>query len=516
LATRSLHGPSGRAAGNIDKNPGETKDEPMTWMTEDFLLPSDPAKRLYAIAAAQPIIDFHSHLPPDVIAANRPFANLYEVWLAGDHYKWRAMRAAGVPESHCTGPAAPKEKFLAWAKTVPQTLRNPLYHWTHLELKRYFGIGERLNEVSAATIWAEANEQLQSPDLLPQSILAKFQVQVLCTTDDPADDLPYHEQLQQQPQLPFRMYPTFRPDGVFAVANGERWLAWVQRLAATARVPINNLTSLLEALQQRHDAFHQLGCRLSDHGLSYCFSVAGTESEAAGVVERLLAGRGSASPPPLDPAAADRFGGFLMRQFARWDYEKGWTKQLHLGARRNNNQRLFQQVGPDIGCDSMGDWPQIDRLCDFLNDLDMRGHLPKTILYNLNPADNYAIATALGNFQDGTIPGKLQWGSGWWFLDQKEGMTWQLNALSHLGLLSRFVGMLTDSRSLLSFPRHEYFRRILCQLLGQDVERGELPDDELLLGSLINGICFENARDLLGLELPSPRPTAATTTTATK
>ncbi len=474
----------------------------MNWMTEDFLLHNEVAKRLYRTAAAQPIIDYHSHLPPDVIANNQPFANLYEVWLAGDHYKWRAMRAAGVPESHCTGSASPYEKFLAWAKTVPQTLRNPLYHWTHLELKRYFGIHQALNEQSASVIWEQANERLQSPDLRPQSILKNFAVRVLCTTDDPADDLQFHRQLQAQPDLPFRMYPTYRPDVVFAVQQGGRWRAWVQRLSQITNIDIRGLSDLMAALHHRHDEFHRLGCRLSDHGLSYCFAVDGTESEAAQVVEKLLLATGTTDLDIVDPAAADRFGGILMRQFATWDFEKGWAKQLHLGARRNNNQRLRQQVGADIGCDSIGDWPQIDRLCDYLNDLDRRGTLPKTIVYNLNPADNYAVATALGNFQDGSLAGKLQWGSGWWFLDQKEGMTWQLNALSNLGLLSRFVGMLTDSRSLLSFPRHEYFRRLLCQLLGHDVVQGELPDDDQLLLPLVKGICFENARDLLGLAMP--------------
>lgn len=474
----------------------------MSWLTEDFLLHNDVAKRLYRTASAQPIIDYHSHLPPDVIAKNQPFANLFEVWLAGDHYKWRAMRAAGVPESLCTGAATPFEKFQAWAKTVPQTLRNPLYHWTHLELQRYFGIQQPLNEKNAASIWEQANSQLQSAELRPQAILKKFNVRVLCTTDDPADDLCFHRLLHAQTELPFRMYPTFRPDAVFAVAEGRRWRAWVQRLSQTANIEIRNLTDLLDALRQRHDEFHHLGCRLSDHGLSYCFAVDGAEAEAARVVDNLLAARASDTIVKVEPAAADRFGGFLMREFASWDLEKGWTKQLHLGARRNNNQRLHEQVGTDIGCDSIGDWPQIDRLCDFLNDLERRGTLPKTIVYNLNPADNYAVATALGNFQDGSIAGKLQWGSGWWFLDQKEGMTWQINALSNLGLLSRFVGMLTDSRSLLSFPRHEYFRRLLCQLIGNDVVHGELPNDDELLLPLIKGVCFENARDLLGLAMP--------------
>lgn len=475
----------------------------MTWLTDDFLLHNDVARRLYQHAANQPIIDYHSHLPPDIIARNEPFRDLADVWLAGDHYKWRAMRAAGVPESHCTGAADPYDKFLAWAKTVPQTLRNPLYHWTHLELKRYFGITELLDERSASAIWRQANEQLQSDALRPQAILDRFQVRVLCTTDDPADDLPFHRQVAEQTALPFRMYPTFRPDTAFAVQQPTRWRAWVQRLATTCNRDIRSLDDFLAALQQRHDDFHQLGCRLSDHGLSQCFPVDGTAAQAERLVASLLATSDNAMPQELDPRECEQFGGFLMRQFAIWDGEKGWTKQLHLGAKRNNNQRLWKAIGPDIGCDSIGDWPQVERLCDFLDDLDGRGSLPKTIVYNLNPADNYAIATALGNFQDGSIAGKLQWGSGWWFLDQKEGMTWQINALSQLGLLSRFVGMLTDSRSLLSFPRHEYFRRLLCQLIGEDVTRGELPNDDSLLVPLVTGICFSNARDLLGLGLPT-------------
>lgn len=473
----------------------------VSWPTDEFLLHSPASVQLFTQARHLPIIDYHSHLPPDVIAANRPFTDLSEIWLAGDHYKWRAMRAAGVSETLCTGSASPYEKFLAWAKTVPQTLRNPLYHWTHLELVRYFGIHDRLNEQTAPKIWEEANAQLQTAELLPQSILKRFGVQVLCTTDDPADDLPFHRQLQGTPGLPFRMYPTFRPDGVFGVHNANRWNTWIQRLEATTGRSIDRLGDLLDALYQRHADFHDLGCRLSDHGLSYCFSTDGTEADAERCFDELRRTKDEACP--VSPEDADRMGGVLMREFARWDSERGWTKQLHLGARRNNNRRLFQAVGPDIGCDSIGDWPQTDRLCQFLDDLDQRRHLPKIIVYNLNPADNYAVATALGNFQDGSIPGKIQWGSGWWFLDQKEGMTWQINALSQLGLLSKFVGMLTDSRSLLSFPRHEYFRRILCNLLGEDIDRGELPADFELIVPMVRGICYENARELLGLEMPT-------------
>jgi len=479
----------------------------MAWLDQDFLLHSKSARKWYHdVAAPLPIIDYHSHLPPEVIFHNQPFSSLYDVWLAGDHYKWRAMRAAGVPESHCTGTASPREKFLAWAGTVPQTLRNPLYHWTHLELKRYFDIDELLGPDTAEQIWDRCNQMLKDEALLPRSILRRFGVQVLCTTDDPADDLIYHRQLAQQPDANFRMYPTYRPDNAFAVDQPRRWNQWLDRLEARTEVVIDSLDGLLEALRRRHDDFHDLGCRLSDHGLNHCFDVRGSTSEAKSVFQRARVAGQTTSWAEVEPEQADRFGGYLMRQLAEWDQEKGWTKQLHLGARRNNNRRLFQTAGPDIGCDSIGDWRQVDRLVEFLDDLDQREQLPRLIVYNLNPADNYAIATALGNFQDGRVAGKLQWGSGWWFLDQKEGMQWQLNALSQLGLLSRFIGMLTDSRSLLSFPRHEYFRRIFCNLIGQDIQAGELPDQEDLLRPLVAGVCYENARDSLGLELPPPAP----------
>lgn len=470
----------------------------MSFIHDHFLLHSEPAVRLYHdVARDQPIIDYHSHLPPDVIANNQPFASLYDIWLSGDHYKWRAMRAAGIPETHCTGNADPHQKFLAWCETVPQTLRNPLYHWTHLELKRYFDIDLLLGPDTAETVWQQCNEQLATDAFLPRSILQRFQVKIVCTTDDPADDLVHHRKLAAERELPFRMYPTFRPDAGFKIQDPEVWNQWRARLEAVSQTDISSLTQLLDALKRRHDDFHTLGCRLSDHGLSYCFRTDMTRSQAELVFDRVLAGK------TVSEEQQDGFGGYLMRQLAVWDTEKNWTKQLHLGARRNNSQRLYRVAGADIGCDSIADWPQVDRLANYLDDLDRKGVLPKMVVYNLNPADNYAIATTLGNFQDGTLAGKIQWGSGWWFLDQKEAMQWQMNALSNLGLLSRFVGMLTDSRSFLSFPRHEYFRRVLCNLIGADVEAGELPDHPALLTSLIRGICFENARDLLGLELPA-------------
>lgn len=469
----------------------------MSFITDDFLLHCPASQRLYhQVAARQAIIDYHSHLPPDVIAENQNFQSLYEVWLAGDHYKWRAMRAAGVPETHCTGNATPREKFDAWCETVPQTLRNPLYHWTHLELKRYFNLDILLSPTTADQVWEDCNAQLQQDNFRPRAILERFGVKVVCTTDDPADDLVHHRKVAAEIDLPFRMYPTFRPDAGFQVGDSQKWNQWRGRLEQVTNREIATLTDLLDALKQRHDDFHQLGCRLSDHGLSYCFVTTMTRPEAEAVFREVREGK------PVSPEEQDGFGGYLMRQLAAWDTEKNWTKQLHLGARRNNNRRLFELAGADIGCDSIADWPQVDRLANYLDDLDQNAILPKVVVYNLNPADNYAVATTLGNFQDGTMAGKIQWGSGWWFLDQKEAMQWQMNALSNLGLFSRFVGMLTDSRSFLSFPRHEYFRRVLCELIGHDVERGELPHAPELLDQLVRGICFENARDLLGLELP--------------
>ena len=468
----------------------------MTFIHDDFLLHSATARLLYHdYAAAEPILDFHSHLPAADVASNRRFENLWEIWLEGDHYKWRAMRANGVPEHYCTGEASPKEKFLAWARTVPYTLRNPLYQWTHLELKRYFGIDALLDEKSAPSVWEQANEQLHSAALAAHSILRKFHVRVLCTSDDPCDDLQHHRNINEC-QAGFRMYPTFRPDRALFVDDPVALNAWIQRLEASSNVAVSSLGDFLEALRRRHDFFHDNGGRLSDHGLPYCYARPCSDGRAASIFQKARDGQAANCEERAD------FASYLMLFFGRLDAEKGWTKQLHLGALRAVNSRATERVGADTGFDSTGDWPQAQQFCRYLDSLDREQVLPKLIVYNLNPADNYVFATAIGCFQDGSIAGKVQFGSGWWFLDQSEGIQWQLNALSHTGLLSRFVGMVTDSRSFMSFPRHEYFRRVLCNLLGSEMEKGLLPNDPGLLGTLIRNICFENARQYLGLELP--------------
>jgi len=467
----------------------------MPFIHDDFLLTNAAARRLYhRYAEQQPIVDYHCHLPPKDVAENRQFRNLTEIWLEGDHYKWRAMRTNGVAEECCTGTADPYEKFLAWARTVPHTLRNPLFHWTHLELARYFGVQELLDETTARRIWTTANEQLASDELRALGILKKFRVKALCTTDDPTDDLRWHTMIRDS-QPATRVYPAFRPDKALNVHQPELFNPWVDRLAAAAGVEITNFQSFLDALKARHDFFHEMGARVSDHGLNVCYADFCAESVAAGIFDR--ARKGAAAPG----AEQRQFASFLMLYFGTLDAERGWTKQLHLGARRNNNTLVYRQLGPDVGFDSIGDWPQADALGGYLDKLNEQGALPKTIVYNLNPADNYAIATMIGNFQDGSVAGKIQFGSGWWFLDQKEAMQWQINALSNCGLLSRFVGMLTDSRSFMSYPRHEYFRRVLCNMIGRDIERGDIPDSDELVGPMIENICYGNAKRYLGLDL---------------
>jgi glucuronate isomerase len=464
----------------------------MAFIHEDFLLQSTWAKRLYhEWAEDQPILDFHNHLPVKDIAENRRFGNLFEIWLEGDHYKWRAMRANGVPECFCTGNESAYDKFLAWARTVPATLRNPLYHWTHLELKRYFGIECLLDQNSAAAIWQEANAQLGTESMRAQCILKKFKVEALCTTDDPADDLKWHEQIAATAEL--KVYPTFRPDKALAIDKTGAFNEWIDRLSQVSNIEIDNLGHFLDALRSRHDEFHRLGARVSDHGLSHCYTHFCSEDIASSIFARARGGE------TIRKEKQQVFASFMMLFFGQLDAEKGWTKQLHLGARRNSNSRALEELGPDTGFDSIGDWPQVDALGVYLDRLNREHALPKMIVYNLNPADNYAIATLLGNFQDGSSAGKIQLGSGWWFLDQKEGIEWQLNTLSHVGLLSRFVGMVTDSRSFMSFPRHEYFRRVLCNLVGKDLEMGELPQDFEFVGKMVREICYQNSRHYLVL-----------------
>jgi glucuronate isomerase len=467
----------------------------MSFIHDDFLLQSAAARRLYHdYAAAEPILDYHSHLPPKDIAENRRFGDLFEIWLEGDHYKWRAMRANGVAEEYCTGDASPAEKFEAFARTVPYTLRNPLYHWTHLELKRYFGIEELLDENSARMIWDRANSRLASEDLSVWGILQQFQVKGICTTDDPADDLRYHEAIAKS-DCPAKVFPTFRPDGAFRVQTPELFLPWIEKLYEASGISIDSFSDFLAALRKRHDDFHAVGCRLSDHGLNRCFANFCEQDEAAAIFDKAREGGA------VHGEEYDRYASFLMLFLGRLDAEKGWTKQIHLGARRNANTRAYRQLGADKGFDSIGDAPQGDALAAYLDRLDREDMLPKMVLYNLNPNENYAFATMCGNFMDGRTPGKIQFGSGWWFLDQKEAMEWQMNALSNCGLFSRFIGMLTDSRSFMSFPRHEYFRRTLCNLAGDDIEKGLLPSDYGLVGSMVRKICFANARDFLGLPI---------------
>jgi glucuronate isomerase len=461
----------------------------------DFLLPTHWARTLYfEHAVQQPIFDYHCHLPPDEIAANRRFENLTKIWLAGDHYKWRAMRANGVSEELITGAASDYDKFLAYARTVPHTLRNPLYHWSHLELRRYFNIDLLINEQNAPKIWKLANAKLEKPALSVHGILAKFKVAVVCTTDDPADDLAHHKAIRKS-SLATRVYPAFRPDKALQVDQPAAFNAWCDRLSAQANIDVKDLASFLAALKQRHDFFHALGGRLSDHGMEYVPAADCTEREAAGIFGRTRDGTAAT------PEQWTKFASFMMLFFGRLDAERGWTKQLHLGALRNNNSRLLKRLGADSGVDSVGDFPQARSLSRYLDRLDAENKLPRIVLYNVNPADNYLFATMAGNFHDGVIPGKIQFGGGWWFLDQKEGIEWQLNALSNIGLLSRFVGMLTDSRSFLSYVRHEYFRRVLCGMLGADVEAGLIPGDRRALGELVENICYKNAVGYFGLEI---------------
>lgn len=472
----------------------------MTFITDNFLLQNRYAEALYHDYAKDlPIIDYHCHLPPGDIANNRVFGDLHEIWLEGDHYKWRAMRANGIDERYCTGSATPKEKFLAFAETVPQCLRNPLYHWCHLELKRYFGIETLLGPDTADEIWEQTRETLADPALSAAGILNRFKVSVVCTTDDPIDDLKAHEAIAAM-DLGTRVYPTFRPDKAMVLSDLAAWNGWVDKLASAAETDCGDLDGMKTALRRRHDVFHAMGGRLSDHGIEVCPMGPATESDAQAIYSRARSGG------EVSAWEEESFAAYLLEFFAELDAEKGWTKQLHLGASRNVNAALYRSLGPDVGGDSIGDARQGAALGDTLGRFAARSILPRMVLYNLNPRDNYLFATMAGNFQGDGIPGKIQFGSGWWFLDQKEGMTWQINALSSLGLLGRFVGMLTDSRSFMSYCRHEYFRRLLCQLIGEDVEKGELPADLPLLGALVTNICYGNASTFFGLGLGTHRP----------
>ncbi|GAA0554273.1 glucuronate isomerase [Chitinophaga japonensis] len=456
------------------------------FLSDDFLLQTETAKRLYhEYASGMPIIDYHNHLPPEDIAGNRQFEHMSAMWLQGDHYKWRAMRANGVAEEYITGNADHVTRFRHWAATVPYTMRNPLYHWTHMELLNPFGVKQQLNPDTADAIYEHCNAQL--PQWTAPALLEHFKVEALCTTDDPADSLEHHKALQQQ-NFPIKVLPTFRPDRSVAVEDAAAFNSYMDKLGAAANADIYSYQALLDALRSRHDYFHAAGGRLSDHGISTFYAVNFKQGKLDDIFAKLRAGKN------VSPEEAQQFRSATLHTICEWNHEKGWTQQFHVGAIRNNNSRLVGLLGADAGVDSIGDWQVAEGMSAFLDGLDKQDKLARTIVYNLNPAYNEVFATMVGNFQDGSIPGKMQFGSGWWFLDQKDGMEKQMNALSNMGLLSRFVGMLTDSRSFLSYSRHEYFRRILCNLIGNDVENGELPADIKWLGKMVQDICYYNAK----------------------
>lgn len=464
------------------------KTEKDFFISDKFLLRSGQAVRLYQEHASRmPIVDYHNHLSPKDIFEDRKFRNLTEAWLEGDHYKWRAMRSNGVPERYCTGDASPEEKFVKWAETVPYAMRNPLYHWTHLELKNYFGITELLDGRSAQRIYEHCSDQLNRDTHSVRSLIKTQNVELLCTTDDPTDSLEYHQAFRRE-DAGFKMFPTFRPDKSFAVRDPDAYQAYLQKLSTVSGVSITTFDDLMSALEKRIDFFEGLGCRASDHGLESLFFHPDAEKNAPALFLKLLTGSS------LDSAETIMFKSAVLTGLCRMYHSRGWVQQFHLGAQRDNNTRMLRMIGPDTGFDSIGEYPQGLFMAKFFDNLDSTNQLARTIVYNLNPSDNELFATMTGNFNDGSVPGKMQFGSGWWFLDQKDGMERQMNALSNMGLISRFVGMVTDSRSFLSFPRHEYFRRILCNLFGADIENGELPDHDQI-GKIIEAVCYLNARE---------------------
>ncbi|WP_319477768.1 glucuronate isomerase [Marispirochaeta aestuarii] len=468
------------------------------FLDDDFMLQNDAARTLYhEYAADMPIFDYHCHLPPVQVAENKQFRNLTEIWLYGDHYKWRAMRANGVDERYCTGDAPDWDKFAAWAETVPKTIGNPLYHWTHMEMKDPFGIsGKLLNPRTAKSIYEDINTKLASGDeFRARGIMEHFNVKAVCTTDDPADSLEHHASVAGDSSFTAKMYPAFRPDKSMAVDTGEAWIEYLARLGEAASMSIDSFGDLLSALDRRHEFFHSMGGRLSDHALTLPVYAPASDAELEAIFKKAKSGG------EVSPGEADKFRTALMLHFGRMNAKRGWVMQLHMNCLRNNNTRLFRKLGPDTGLDGMADGQIAVPLRNFLDALDMEEMLPKTILYTLNPRDNELLASIGGSFQDGSTPGKIQLGTAWWFNDQKEGMLSQMSALANIGLLSRFVGMITDSRSFLSYPRHDYFRRILCNMVGTWVEEGEAPRDMDLLGGMIADISYNNARNYFGMEI---------------
>ena len=465
------------------------------FMDEDFLLYSDTAKYLYHnFAKHNPIIDYHCHLEPKKIADDYKFSSITEIWLGGDHYKWRAMRTNGVDEEYITGKSTSDwEKFEKWAETIPYTMRNPLYHWSHLELKTAFGIDKLLSPKTAREIFDECNAKLATPDYTARKFMERYNVETVCTTDDPVDTLEYHKTIAES-GFKVKVLPTWRPDKAMAVESAANFRSYVEKLSTVSSVSISTFNDLVDALKNRHDFFASMGCRLSDHGIEEFYAEDYTDAEINAIFNKVYSGKELTNEEIL------KFKSAMLVVFAEMDNEKGWTQQFHYGAIRNNNTRMFEKLGPDTGFDSIGVFNTSKAMAKFLDRLNSADKLTKTILYNLNPADNEVIGTMIGNFQQGPVAGKIQFGSGWWFLDQKDGMQKQMNCLSVLGLLSRFVGMLTDSRSFLSYPRHEYFRRILCNLIGEDVEKGELPASEIeFLGQMVNDISYNNAKRYLNL-----------------
>lgn len=474
---------------NHSDNPEEIR---MNYAFDDnFLLHSETARSLYNSTRHLPIIDYHSHLPVEIIAHNKPFADLSEIWIRGDHYKWRAMRLNGVPERFCSGDASPRERFQAWARTLPLTIRSPLHHWSCLELKQYFDIQTELIPETEFSIWEKANALLKTKAFYPRQLLERMNVKVLCTTDDPANPLMYHKQLKND-GYEIKVLPTFRPDHALMIGDRSIFDEWIKQLGKTSGTEIRNFKSFMEALRIRHDAFAELGCCISDHGLERCYSTPCSFEDAQNVYNRYH------RHEILDIAEIERWRSYLMLEFARWDHEKGWTMLLHLGALRNNNTRMFNSAGFDCGCDSIGDFEQAISLNGFLNALNSEGHLPKTVLFNSNPRDNLLFATVTGNFFEDGVAGKVQYGPSWWFLDNAEGIVDQLNALARVGMISSFVGMVTDSRSFLSFTRHDYFRRIVCNMMGEDITHGLIPSDMPRIEKMLKGIFYENACDYFG------------------
>lgn len=476
------------------------------FISEDFLLTNHTAVKLYhQFAEHQPIIDYHCHLSPKEIAEDKRWENLTQIWLYGDHYKWRAMRTNGISEHFITGAASDREKFDQWAATVPKTIRNPLYRWTHMELKRPFGITDKLLSPSTADeIWNRCNHLLHSDDFSARGIMKQADVRLVVTTDDPVDSLEYHAAIKSDQRFTIKVLPAFRPDKAMAVENPAEFKLWLAKLEAASGISITTYISFLEAIKKRHSFFHEMGCRLSDHGIETAYAEEYTESEIIAIFVKLVSGRN------LDQSEILKFKSAMLYEFGLMDHERGWVQQYHIGALRNVNSRMYRTLGPDTGYDMIGDLEVARPLAKLLARLDDENKLAKTIVYNLNPRDNDLLASLIGCFQDGSSAGKIQYGSAWWFLDQMDGIQKQLNALSNLGLLSRFIGMLTDSRSFLSYPRHDYFRRILCDLLGGEMESGMIPNDLTLIGNMVSDISYNNVKNYFGLEVNEPVSKGAT------